>query len=398
MLLDLSADQLGSIVAFCDFIDACELALTCTAARAAFVALRDAAELAQWPELVKRRRKALHDAQAALNRWREAETWKKRLRLMAAVELQRRLRSRYGPAEGADTPQRQFMDTSNLATVAASVPFEEYDGEGDRPDYAGSATLFLGVRLGYDELRNLLYAGRRWYGDSDEPIGSQALHEPPHSERGYHDFKNVDAVNDTQALLRKPDGYEGPEWLRHDTGLNDLLKRLGMHSVQSCHVHERTLRSQALDASRAAVPSHNEYGRRWKACFDAHAAYMENLRAHGENLRSLVNMGYTGWGDAPGDEVVLGIQLGPRQDMACFNLEPQFGVEFCEESCPGYSIEQVSADFVADLLRCRPGSLNARSVELAMRGQMTEVVKALEVGSGVKIQAPLAFHVVFSEE
>lgn len=404
MLCGLSQELLEIIVAACTFDDARDLGRCCAATRAAFLALL-MHEAAPWPELHVLRDKALRAAQAELDRLLRTAKRDKQLRVYAAVELQRRLCAR--AQEELTAAQRQLVASSDLAMLAAKRPFVEDDGEGSRPEYSGEATLIYGVRLGYEELKEQLFAGRRWY-CSESRFGpskhaSQALTEAPLEGVGYHEFSSIDEVARVDDLLRssaRPDDYQGPAFLDHDLGLDDLLARLGLGtSHRNAQRSDSELRQQAAEASRLAAPSFDTYGRRWLRCFDAHATYHNaaltaTANRHGGNLDSLVCVAYTGWGDGPGPEVVLGIPLGSRMDASVFDLEQQYGVCFCEEDEAGDCIEHLSRGYVADLLGCSEGSLKARGAELALRAKMRSVAREIEAGTGVDLAPAMGFHLV----
>lgn len=406
-LLTLSGDELENIVAVCSFEDALDLALSCKATRTAFVAVLDKGDV-PWPELRERRAHALRAAQDGLDRLLQGHKREKKLRLYAAIELQRRLRNQSAELTSA---QQCFVECNDLAARAAQKPYVEDDGEGERPEYGGEATLMYGVRLGYDELKELLFAGRRWYApahtDYGDPLhASQARTETPVEGARYHDFTDAEEVARVDHLLRRgedAEGYQGPRYLDHHLGLDDLLKRSGLRiSHRNSQRLTNELKERACDLANAAGVSFNSYGLLWSASFDAHAAHheankVERANRHGGNLESFVDVGYTGYGDGPGPEVVLGIPLGPRINACVFDLIQQYGVEFCMDDAPGQCIELASAAFVADLLGSTPTSLKARSVELALRAKMSVVVGEIEEGAGVDLSKQLGFHLVFWE-
>ena len=405
MLSLLTREMIEIIVATCCFEDACDFARCCTASRSAFLALITMKD-APWPELQQRRDKALKSAQVELDRLLCGSRRYKQLRIFAGAELQRRLRAR---AANLTPAQAQFVAQDDLALLAAQTPYVEDDGEGDRPEYAGEATLFYGVRLGYGKLTELLYAGRRWYGCSafSRPERtSQSITDAPHVGEGYGEFRTMEEVARVNELLRnwkQPEGYSGPECLDHDDALDDLLARIGLGV---CHRRasrpEVQLRRHAVQSSREAVASFNEYGQLWTNCFAAHAAFHDaSITAHanrrGGNADSLICVGYTGYGDGPGLEVVLGIPLGPRMNTSAFDLEQQYGCEFCEDDEAGHCIEQVSSRYLAALLGCEDTSLKARSIRCALHAKMSRVADAIKVDTGVDIAPMLGFHVVTSQ-
>ena len=401
-MLALQRELIEIIAAACCFEDACDLARCCSATHNAFLALLTKND-APWPELQQRRDKALKAAQLDLDRLLLRSSKRdKQLRIFAGAELQRRLRARTADPTPA---QAQFVAHDDLALIAAQTPYEEDDGEGDRPEYAGEARLFYGVRLEYDELRELLYAGRRWY-------SCQAFNRPSHASQTiaeapvvgmYGEFSTMEEVTRINELLQdgeKPEFYHGPERLDHDDGLDDLLARIGLGV---CHRNRQRvdvrLREHAVELSREASGSYNAYSQRWIDCFEAHAVFhdasiTDHANRRGGNAESDICVGYTGYGDGPGPEVVLGIALGPRMDTNVFDLEQQYGCEFFEDDEPGQCIEQVSAQYLADLLGCEDTSLKVRSVELALRAKMSRVADAIKVGTGVDIAPKLGFHVV----
>ena len=277
--------------------------------------------------------------------------WTAHVRRFAGAELQRRLAGdspyKYiGESLDSEEEERPWPPTLPLEALSLTgpgvvhyKPMGENGGDPEEEGYAFSeARLAFGIELDYNELRHLLYVGRRWYkgehgmGDKGE---SESVDVEPDPARGpYYDFTDEEAVEYALENMWDRDLYTGP-WLKyhlHDA-INDLLIRTGMPNNEP-------------------------------------------------DVYSDVDVHCTGFQDHAGDDIVLGIRLGPFIDASGFDLKSQLGMSFLagndNEDFPSGAIQQVSNHLVADLIGWPVDSLQLRAVERELRARMKKVLRALK--------------------
>jgi len=319
----------------------------------------------------------------------EPDLWTAHLRRCAGAELQRRLagdspynylgEQRSSDEDAYDAAYEAWPPTLPLGALAmhgsACVAFKAAGKDGGDPEaegylFSGQATLCYGLEFSFSELRRLLYIGRRWYkgpsgmgGGASDPVEA----EPDPARGPYFDFTDEEAL---QHALETSLDYSGP-WLKyhlHDA-LADLLARIGMPT------------------SKHTDPSD----------------YVAWQKAHNSGVFSDVSLHCTGFQDSAGDDVVLGIRLGPRMCALGFDLDSQLGMSFLAGTGfvdePSFAIQRVSADFTADLLGWPVGSLQHGALENELRSRMSKVLSALkwpgEQAAGTEMVTFCDFHVVF---
>ena len=326
--------------------------------------------------------------------------WAAHLRRCAGAELQRRLTVEEGVYydigladvvhrrrtvnDDEEQPWPPTLPLDALALSTAHVAYKATGCNGGDPEEEGygfaKAALCFGVALPYSDLRSMVYIGRRFYKSGG---ASESVEDEPDRARGpYFDFTDEAALK--HALTST--GYGGP-WLKYHlhTAIKDLLIRIGMPN------HE-------------PAPS---------------AGYQEWAREHNMGVHSDVSIACTGFQDSAGDDVVLGIRLGPYMDAAGFDLKSQLGMSFLQESAwnelygrfrgddvddASFEMRTVSTDFLAELLGWPVDSPQHRAVERELRARMKKVLCALKWPQGPDwltdgaLDALLEFHVVFNAD
>ena len=273
------------------------------------------------------------------------------LRAAAGAELQRRLDVQlHLDALSLNGPGRVLYQAEGN---------DGYDPEENGYAFGGTAEICFGIVLGYQELRKLLYVGRRWYGSAGS---SESVTVDADPARGaYYDFTDVAAL--TNAV--ESHDYDGP-WLQYHLphAFNDLLDRVGMPNVRP----------------------------------EPDSSYSDWARKQNQNLHSSIDIHFTGFQDGAGDDVVVGIRLGPHLPASGFDLRSQLDASFLQgndfEDSPGHAIQDVSTHFPAQILGWPADSLQHRALEAELHSRMEKVLRALNIADR---RSELGFSVVFDE-
>ena len=286
--------------------------------------------------------------------------WTAHLRRFAGAELQRRLAGESPCKYVSESMDDDWPPTLPLEALSLTGPgvvhYKPTGNDGGDPEEEGyafsQARLAFGIELDYNELRHLLYVGRRWYkgehgmGDKGE---SESIDVEPDPARGpYYDFTDEEAVENALQFMNSPD-HTGPYLKYHlQDAIKDLLIRIGMPNYEP-------------------EPS---------------TPYTKWAKEKNSGVYSEVEVHNTGFQDSAGDDLVLGIRLGPFIDASGFDLESQLGMSFLagndNEDFPSGAIQQVSNHFVADLLGWPVDSLQLQAVERELRARMKKVLRALK--------------------
>ena len=206
-------------------------------------------------------------------------------------------------------------------------PLELHEGEYEEYDFRGSVSIMYGICIEYDTLRMHMMVGRRWWFTDPWPRGnrhaSQALDEDlfplvkgslddepraPVKDKDYFDI-----INESDYKRAKESGA----WMKYllFDAFEEHLKRSGLDV-------EIPSRTGDADADKKSIME-------W----------------------SPIRIQCTGYQDAAGDSVVVGIQLGSELPGLGFDTESQCGKSFFDE---GYEpIVELGGDecsFVAELL------------------------------------------------
>ena len=123
------------------------------------------------------------------------------------------------------------------------------------------ARLAFGIELHYNELRRLLYVGRRWY-KGEHGMGlkeSESVDVEPDPARGpYYDFTDEGALQYALENMLDRDLYTGP-WLKYhlQDAIKDLLIRIGMPNEEPESFVEPRIRS----GPRRRIPASTQTSR-----------------------------------------------------------------------------------------------------------------------------------------
>ena len=187
----------------------------------------------------------------------------------------------------------------------------EGDGDDDRLLFSGEAQLTFGFLTTFDDLKEEIYVGRRWY--ADETLLSQELSEKPYEGKEFYtEIHCYDDLSDGNIWLGNSEGisynYDGPRppgvkafkgpFLKYfmPHALEDLLKRAGLSDLN-------------------------------------------------------VEIACTGFFDHAGDDITVGVNLACFNSRA-FDLYHATRVRFCDpDTAQGDGIVDVSSGFLESITR-----------------------------------------------